>query len=127
MVFLKMIIVILAGIILVFGDTAVWAAMPGKQMPVKGAKVEGPRKAREATTADPTKGKPVRIVTEFVKKMEGGVLYTEGGQYSLSGVKVIDLTKGRKDAVRAGNMPKQTAEMTFLNNQLQEVVIRQRR
>jgi hypothetical protein len=69
---------------------------------------------------------PVRKVTQLVEKIEGGVLYTREGQYSLSGVKVMDLTADPKD-VRTGSKPKKTAEMTFLNNKLHDVVIRQRR
>jgi hypothetical protein len=67
----------------------------------------------------------VRRVTKLVKKVEGGVLYTETGQYSLAGVQVLDLAKNFKAAGLEG-MPQKTAEMTFVNNQLKEVVIRQR-
>lgn len=67
----------------------------------------------------------VRRVTKLVKKIEGGILYTETGRYSLAGVQVLDLTKNINLAAGEG-MPKKTAEMTFLNNQLKEVVIRQR-
>jgi hypothetical protein len=67
----------------------------------------------------------VRRVTKLVKKIEGGVLYTETGQYSLAGVQVLDLAKNIKTAGREG-IPQKTAEMTFVNDQLKEVVIRQR-
>jgi hypothetical protein len=67
----------------------------------------------------------VRRVTKLVKKIEGGVLYTETGQYSLAGVQVLDLAKNLKAAGLEG-MPQKTAEMTFVNNRLKEVVIRQR-
>jgi hypothetical protein len=67
----------------------------------------------------------VRRVTKLIKKIEGGVLYTETGQYSLAGVQVLDLAKNLKTAGQEG-MAQKTAEMTFVNNQLKEVVIRQR-
>ena len=67
----------------------------------------------------------VRRVTKLIKKIEGGILYTETGQYSLAGVQVLDLAKNLKTAGQEG-MAQKTAEMTFVNNQLKEVVIRQR-
>jgi hypothetical protein len=67
----------------------------------------------------------VRRVTKLIKKIEGGVLYTETGQYSLAGVQVLDLAKNLKTAGQEG-MAQKTAEMTFVNHRLKEVVIRQR-
>jgi hypothetical protein len=43
----------------------------------------------------------------------------------MAGVQVLDLTPNIKAAGREG-MPPKTAEMTFVNNRLREVVIRQR-
>ena len=87
-------------------------------------KGEGAQKEPEVKKS-PAPANSVRRTTKLVKKIEGGILYTETGRYSLAGVRVLDLTKNIKAAGREG-MPKKTAEMTFLNNQLKEVVIRQR-
>ena len=89
--------------------------------PVKG---EGIQKEPEMKKS-PAPANSLRRVTKLVKKIEGGILYTETGQYSLAGVQVLDLTKNLKAAGLEG-MPQKTAEMTFVNNQLKEVVIRQR-
>jgi len=125
--FFKVILAVWVGMILFWGDTGAWAMGQEKQKTVKGTKVERSKKAREMTAAARSQARPVRKVTEFVKKLEGGVLYTQSGQYSLAKVKVVDLTKDRKESIGAGNLPMKTAEMTFLNGQLREVVIRQRR
>jgi len=108
--------------------TGVWgeagALTPGGQRispPVKG---EGVRKEPEMEKS-PAPANSVRRVTKLVKKIEGGVLYTESGRYSLDGVQVLDLTKNLQAAGREG-MPQKTAEMTFVNDRLKEVVIRQR-
>ena len=120
----KIILLALVGIFLALNSAEVWAWVAVGDNPEGGARVEGPKKAQDSKKA-PSAVSSVRKATQFVKKIEGGVLYTEGGQYSLSGVKVIDLTKPQK-GVKPGRMPKKTAEMTFLDDQLHEVVIRQR-
>ena len=120
----KIILLALVGIFLAVNSVEVWAWMAVGENPEGGAKVEGPKKAQELRKA-PAQAGAVRKATEFLKKIEGGVLYTESNKYSLSGVKVIDLTKNRK-TVSTAKMPKKTVEMTFLNDQLKEVVIRQR-
>jgi hypothetical protein len=100
------------------------ALTPGGQKispPVKG---EGVQK-EPAVKVSPAPANSVRRVTQLVKKIEGGILYTETGRYSLAGVQVLDLTPNIKAAGREG-MPQKTAEMTFVNNRLREVVIRQR-
>jgi len=103
-----------------------WALAPVRPKGAEGGvKAEGVKKSQDPRTA-PAPVSPVRKVTEFVQKIEGGVLYTQGGQYKLAGVKVLDLTKSPKVA-DPKKVPKKTAELTFVNDQLQEVVIRQRR
>lgn len=114
-----LIAVFLAG---VWGEAG--ALTPGGQKISPLVKGEGLQKEPEMKKS-PAAANSVRRVTKLVKKIEGGTLYTESGQYSLAGVQVLDLTKNIKAAGREG-MPKKTAEMTFLNNQLKEVVIRQR-
>ena len=94
---------------------------PGNSPP---AKKEGVQKEPEVKKS-PAPANSVRRVTKLIKKIEGGILYTETGQYSLAGVQVLDLTKNIKAAGGEG-MPPKTAEMTFVNNRLREVVIRQR-
>ena len=69
---------------------------------------------------------PVKKTTEFVKSIDGRFLSTESGRYSLSGVKVTDRSAAGNKTERA-SLIKKTAEMTFVNNQLREVVIRQRK
>jgi uncharacterized FlaG/YvyC family protein len=101
-----------------------WATAPGPYRGNVGVQAEKARKSPEEKKVPALKNS-VRRITQFVKKIEGGVLYTEKNQYNLSGVKVMDLTPKRKNTVVKG-MPKKTAEMTFLNGQLREVVIRQR-
>jgi len=114
-----LIAVFLAG---VWGEAgALTPGGPGNSPP---AKKEGVQKEPEVKKS-PAPANSVRRVTKLIKKIEGGILYTETGQYSLAGVQVLDLTKNINTAAREG-MPKKTAEMTFLNNQLKEVVIRQR-
>ncbi len=112
------------GIFLLGGTTSAWAAMPVPAKGTVGAKLEGTRKAQERK-APPALVNSVKKMTEFVKKIDGGFIYTEGGRYSLSGVKVMDFTPKRKTA-ELKSLPKRTAEMTFINQQLREVVIRQR-
>ena len=119
----KIVLVVVVGGFLVVGGSVVWGVMPAAPKGTVGAKVEAPNKVQELKKA-PGAVSSVKKVTHFVKSMEGGVLTTEGGQYSLTGVKVIDLTTDRKQT-SLKRMPKKTAEMTFINNQLSEVVIRQ--
>jgi hypothetical protein len=102
-----------------------WAFAPVRPQGTEGEKAEGVKKSQDPRTA-PAAVSPVRKVTEFVEKIEGGVLYTNGGQYRLAGVKVLDLTKSFQGS-DPKKVPKKTAELTFVNDQLQEVVIRQRR
>jgi hypothetical protein len=100
------------------------AAMPGGSLvsaPVTG---DGGKKEQEIKKS-PSPASQVRRVTMLVNRIEGGVLYTETGMYSLDGVKVLDLTRNLKSG-DPGKMPRKTAEMTFVNQQLKEVVIRQR-
>ena len=102
-----------------------WAFAPDRPKGTEGEKAEGVKKSQDPRTA-PAPVSPVRRVTEFVEKIEGGVLYTNGGQYRLAGVKVLDLTKSPQSS-DPKKVPKKTAELTFMNDQLKEVVIRQRR
>lgn len=120
--------IVLVGVVagfLVAGGSMAWGAMPVVLKGTGGSKVEAPNKAQELNKT-PGAAISVKKVTHFVKSMEGGVLTTEGGQYSLAGVKVVDLTQVRQ-APGAEKGPQKTAEMTFVNNQLTEVVIRQRK
>jgi hypothetical protein len=121
MFFLKFLLVLLAVTCLSF---EAWTATPGPSLGNEGIQGEKVRKSPEENKT-PAPKSSVRRITELVKKIEGGVLYTEKNQYSLAGVKVLDLSPRPKDADVKG-MPKKTAEMTFLNGQLREVVIRQR-
>jgi len=126
MCFCRVILAVVAGASLLYGSSVEPATVVSSgPQPAGGTNVVGPQKARALNPA-PATVSPVRKVTQLVEKIEGGVLYTREGQYSLSGVKVMDLTADPKD-VRTGSKPKKTAEMTFLNNKLHDVVIRQRR
>jgi hypothetical protein len=102
-----------------------WAMTPVRPKEPEGVKAEGVKKSQDPRTA-PAPVSPVRKVMEFVQKIEDGVLYTQGGQYKLTGVKVLDLTNSPK-VEDPTKVPKKTAELTFVNDKLQEVVIRQRR
>ena len=62
----------------------------------------------------------LKKITTFVTRMEGGFLYTPHSRYSLTGVTVIDRTNGKETPTGA----KRVVEMTFVGNDLQEVVIR---
>ena len=121
MFFFKFLLVLFAVTCLSF---EAWTATPGPSLGNDGIQGEKVRKSQEEKKT-PAPKSSVRRITELVKKIEGGVLYTEKNQYSLAGVKVLDLSPRPKDA-NAKGMPKKTAEMTFLNGQLREVVIRQR-
>lgn len=121
MLFLRM---IWLSFFLICSASPLWGAMPAGKKVVEGRKAEEARKAEDSKKAAPSAGS-VRRFTEFVKRIEAGVLHTEGNQYNLTGVKVMDLTGDGKIA-NPGKTPKKTAEMTFVNNQLREVVIRQR-
>ncbi len=111
-------------IFLLVAATGSWGAMPVTAKGTVGAKPESARKVQDRKTA-PAPVNSVKKTTEFVKMIDAGFLYTEGGRYSLSGVKVTDFTSKRKTA-DLKSLPKRTAEMTFINQQLREVVIRQR-
>ncbi len=103
-------------------------AWPLMTLPSKGGdgvKAERAKKSLDPRTA-PAPTSSVRKVTHLVDKIEDGVLYTRGGEYSLKGVKVLDLTQPPKET-DPRKIPKKTAEMTFVNDKLEEVVIRQRR
>jgi len=114
-----LIAVFLAG---VWGEAG--ALTPGGPRISPAVKGEEVRKEPEVKKS-PAPANSVRRVTKLVKRIEAGVLYTETGRYSLAGVQVLDLTKSFQAAGREG-MPQKTAEMTFVNNLLKEVVIRQR-
>ncbi len=101
-----------------------WATSPGPSQGKVGVREEKVKKSPEEKKI-PAPKSSVRRITQFVKKIEGGVLYTRNNQYNLAGVKVLDLSPRTKNSDLKG-MPKKTAEMTFLNGQLHEVVIRQR-
>lgn len=121
MFFLKILLVLLVVTCL---SLEAWTATPGPSGGNQGIQGEKVMKSQEEKKT-PAPKSSVRRITELVKKIEGGVLYTEKNQYSLTGVKVLDLSPRPKQADVKG-MPKKTAEMTFLNGQLWEVVIRQR-
>ena len=125
MLFSRFILGSVLGALLLVWAWAAWGAMPVGTGGAEGVKAEGAKKGRELRKT-PAPVSTVRKATEFVKKIEDGVLYTEGGRYSLTGVKVMDSTQDQKVA-QPGKKPKKTAEMTFVNNQLKEVVIRQRK
>ena len=115
--------ILIAGFI--FG--ACWdagAAMPGASN-VPAPKIGDGAKQEREITQSPSLASQVRRVTMLVNKIEGGILYTETGQYKLDGVNVRDWTRNLK-ATDPGKTPKKTAEMTFMNHRLKEVVIRQR-
>jgi hypothetical protein len=121
MYFLKILLILCAATSL---GLEAWATAPGPSRENVAVQGEKARKSPEEKKASAPKNS-VRRITHFVKKIEGGVLYTEKSQYNLSGVKVLDLSPKPKNTV-IKRMPKKTAEMTFLNGQLREVVIRQR-
>jgi hypothetical protein len=115
--------ILIAGFI--FG--ACWdagAAMPGASNAPASKQGDGVKTGQEITPS-PSPASQVRRVTMLVNKIEGGILYTETGQYKLDGVNVRDWTRNLK-AADPGKTPKKTAEMTFVNHRLKEVVIRQR-
>lgn len=63
--------------------------------------------------------------TSTVKYFDSKTLILENKkQYSLSGVKVLDLTKGRSKNAKSLNI--KVAEMTFIDGRLTEVVISSR-
>ena len=123
--FFRMMLAMAVGASLLYGGSVEPAAVSSGPNSAGEANVAGPTKARELKPA-PAAGSPVRKIAQLVEKIEGGFLYTREGRYSLSGVKVMDLTVDPK-GVRMESMPKKIAEMTFLDNKLHEVVIRQRR
>jgi hypothetical protein len=100
------------------------AAMPGGSKAPAPVPGDGVQKGR-TITQNISPANHVRRVAEVVDRIEGGVLYTKTGQYSLAGVEVRDSTRNLKAADLKRN-PRKTAEMTFVNQQLKEVVIRQR-
>ena len=115
--------ILIAGFI--FG--ACWdagAAMPGGSN-VPAPKIGDGLKQEREITQSPSPASQVRRVTMLVNRIEGGILYTETGQYNLGGVNVRDLTRNLKSGDPKKG-PKKTAEMTFVNQKLKEVVIRQR-
>ena len=115
--------ILIAGFIL----GACWnagAVMPGDSRATASVPGDGVKKEQEIKKS-PSPASQVRRVTMLVNRIEGGVLYTETGMYKLDGVKVRDLTRNLK-SVDPGKMTRKTAEMTFVNQQLKEVVIRQR-
>ena len=91
---------------------------PGFGVTVVGRNAETGEKADEKT--EPA----VRVSksTELMEKMEDGILYTEKNQYKLSGVKVIDLAKGKKNRETLKGR-KRIVELTFVEKALKEVVI----
>ena len=111
-------------VFLIYCVSEAWGAMPAAKRAGERDRVEEAKEAQDSKKATPPIHS-VRRFTEFVKKIEGGVLYTERNQYDLTGVRVMDLTRNR-NVGNPGKMPKKTAEMTFVNHQLREVVIRQR-
>jgi hypothetical protein len=117
--------IFLGGVFLMGWASLSWGSMPAGKKALENSKVEAAKKPGLVKKASPSVGS-VRRSTEFVRKIEAGILYTEGNQYSLTGVRVMDLSGGRNLA-QPGKLPKKTAEMTFLHGQLREVVIRQRR
>ncbi len=114
-----------AAILFLAGASGVWDAMALQEQGTGPDKVEAPRKTQDFKKA-PGVTVSVKKMTHFVKRIEGGILYTQGGQFSLTGVNVIDLT-GDPKVVKPEKKPPKTAEMTFVNGQLKEVVIRQRK
>ena len=69
------------------------------------------------------KASRIKRMTDFIQKIEGGVLYTENNRYNLSGVKILDLRKGDQVNAAASGQ-KNTVEMIFIDNQLHKIVIR---
>ena len=105
------------------GAAAVQAGMPVQTR--DGGRTTGPQIVKKVSEKGSGPTASVRKRTEFIQKLEGQVLYTEGGRYSLSGVKVMDMTAGGTGD--SDSSIRKTAEMTFFNKQLREVVIRQRK
>ena len=106
------------------GPWEAWGVMEGNPRAALPGKDEGKKQGQEIKKeAAPVNH--VRRVTELVHRVEGGVLHTSGGRYPLAGVKVVDFTPDR-GPVSVKRVPKKTAEMTFVNHQLKEVIIRQR-
>lgn len=98
------------GASLLYGGSVEPATVSSGLNPAGEANVPGPKKTQELKPG-PATGSSVRKITQLVEKIEGGVLYTREGRYSLSGVKVLDLTEDPGD-VRMESMPKKIAEMT---------------
>ncbi len=94
----------------------------GVSSPAAGA---GAKKEQEMKKSPPVSVDRVQRVTMLVDRIEGGVLYTQTGQYLLEGVKVRDLTRNSKTGAPA-RIHMKIAEMTFVNEKLKEVVIRER-
>jgi len=64
----------------------------------------------------------IKRVTEFMIKVEGGVLYTENNRYNLSGVKILDRSKDNQMTPTIQS-EKKIVEMIFFDDRLQQVLI----
>jgi hypothetical protein len=67
-------------------------------------------------------GHKIKRATELVHKIQNGVLYTNKNQYDLKGVKIIDHLEGNRVAEPSDGR-KRVAEIIFVNDTLQEVII----
>ena len=117
--------ILLAGLLTVFLASAAGAGMPVGGKGGEAVRAEQGKKNINTKKAPAPVKSQVRSVAVLVDKIEGGVLFSGKNRYSLAGVQVVDLTRGRKAASGKG-MTHKTAEMTFLNDRLKEVVIRAR-
>jgi hypothetical protein len=88
------------------------------------APVKLKQEAKEALKRPDHKSIRIKRATEFIKKIEGEVLFTENNKYSLRGVKILDLRKD-KTIPAATASQKNMAEMTFFDGRLLKVVIHQ--
>ena len=78
-----------------------------------------------ASRSDNASSAKISQTTSPVKYVDGKTLIlTNEKQYSLSGVKILDLTQNR--SIKAKSLNVKLAEMTFIDGRLTEVVLRLR-
>jgi hypothetical protein len=96
-------------------SSSVGAIMRGDAKQSPGSQGETPKKVPENTNK-------IKRATELVQKIQNGVLYTNKNQYDLKGVKIIDHLEGNRVAEPSDGR-KRVAEIIFVNDTLQEVII----
>jgi len=93
------------------------AIMRGDAQQGPGSKGENQKKTVKTTNTI-----TIKRATEFVQKIQNGVLYTDKNRYDLKGVKVIDHADS-KQVSEPSEGRKRVAEMIFLNDILSQVII----